>query len=77
MEFNVKCMYLGKYIGKTKNGDEYKQLKFLDKGSNDTIVVYVNDFGKFDKQAPYTDAEVKFNVYKDSKGLYRLGLAEV
>lgn len=74
MEINVKCMFLGKFEGKTKNGDDFKQLKFLDKGSNDTITVYCNDFGKFAKQNPYTDVEVTFNLYKDSKGLYRLGL---
>lgn len=77
MDFKVKCMYLGKHEGKTKNGDIYKQLKFLDKASNDVLVVYVNDFGKFDKQAPYSDSEVTFNLYKDSKGLYRVGLSEV
>lgn len=74
MEFNCKCMYLGKFVGKTKDGQEFKQVKFLDKNTNDTLVIYCNDFGKYDKQQPYTDCEVKFEMYKDSKGFYRLRL---
>lgn len=75
MVFSAKCIFLDKVEGKTKNGDDYKQLKLLDKEGNDIIRVYCNDFGKFAKLNRYDDVDVKFNLYKDSKGLYRLALA--
>ena len=53
MEFSSKCMYLGKFEGKTKDGSSFKQVKVLDKKTNDTIVCYVQDFSKFDKLQPY------------------------
>lgn len=74
MEFTTKCMFLARDVGKTKDGNEYKRLKFLDKTSNDTIVCYVDDFGKFADMKSYTDCDVKLNLYKDSKGLYRLAM---
>ena len=76
MVIKSKCMFLGKRVGNTKDGNEYKQLKFLDKVSNDIITVYCNDFGIYEKTQLYSDVDVAFNLYKDSKGFYRLSLGE-
>lgn len=75
MIVKTKCMFLGYRVGQTKEGKEYKQIKLLDKGTNDTLTLYVNELGKFEKLAPYTDnIEVDLNFYKDVKGLWRVGV---
>ena len=77
MEFETKVMFLGIKTGTTKDGKGYNMIQFLDKKSNDTVKVYVDSFGKYSKMPLYTDCDVKLDLYKDAKNLYRLKLLEV
>lgn len=72
MVINAKCMYLGSRDGKTKDGDVYYQIKLLDKSSNDSLILYVNDLTKYKDYKLYNDYDFSFELYKDSKNLYRL-----
>lgn len=76
MIVKAKCMFLGFKVGTTKEGKPYKQIKLLDKQNNETLTIFVNDLGKFEKIAPYTDnIDVDLNFYRDNKGLWRVGVS--
>lgn len=74
MKIKTNCMFLGKNDFSSKDGKIFHTLKFLDKKENDTIICFVNEYGKFENMKPYTDVEVVFNITKNNKGFWNVSI---